>query len=78
MLMNSVLLKNGYRFKMQPNGMAVTWIWAHHRTTFSKDHLKADMGLSFSLSHNHVTAFDDVNELMKKEGDPRCLQSLLE
>jgi len=46
--------------------MAVTWMRAFHRACFSKDHLEQTMGLSFSLSNNRVTAYDNVTEVMKK------------
>ena len=65
-IVNGVLPEGGYRFEVRPDGMAVTWMRAFHRVCFSKDHLRATMGESFSLSNNRVTAYDNVTEVMKK------------
>ena len=65
-IVNGVLPKNGYRFDVLPDGMAITWMRAFHRVCFTKDHLRATMGASYSLSNNRVTAYDNVTEEMKK------------
>ena len=46
-IVNGALPKNGYRFELRPDGMAVTWMRAFHRVCFSKDHLRDQMGENF-------------------------------
>lgn len=65
-IVNGVLPANGYRFEVRPDGMAVTWMRSFHRVCFSKDHLQATMGSSYSLSNSRVVAYDNVTEEMKK------------
>lgn len=63
---NGVIAPNACRFKLHPDGMAVTWTRAIHQICFAKEHLRAIMGMEYSLTHNRVTAYDNVTEAMNK------------